>query len=115
MFLHHRFLAVYRRATVRRIGFGIETEIPLTPTPRYGSVPHAGFGLGLERLMMYLAGLKNFRDVIPFPCTEALKLRDGSGQVCLKIAAQVERSALTQGFFDLNRSVSESAIKADGA
>jgi len=65
--------------------------------------------------MMYRAGLKNFRDVIPFPCTEALKLRDGSGQVCLKIAAQVERSALTQGFFDLNRSVSESAIKADGA
>ena len=34
---------------------------------RYGSVPHSGFGLGLERMMMYLTGLKNIRDVIPFP------------------------------------------------
>jgi len=33
---------------------------------RYGSVPHAGFGLGFERLMMYLTGMKNIRDVIPF-------------------------------------------------
>lgn len=36
---------------------------------RYGSVPHAGFGLGLERMMMVLTGLKNIRDVIPFPRT----------------------------------------------
>ena len=36
---------------------------------RYGSVPHAGFGLGLERMMMYLTGMKNIRDVIPFPRT----------------------------------------------
>src|SRR5438874_4434806 len=36
---------------------------------RYGTVPHAGFGLGLERMMMYLTGLKNIRDVIPFPRT----------------------------------------------
>jgi asparaginyl-tRNA synthetase len=36
---------------------------------RYGSVPRAGFGLGLERMMMYLTGLKNIRDVIPFPRT----------------------------------------------
>jgi len=36
---------------------------------RYGSAPHAGFGLGLERMMMYLTGLKNIRDVIPFPRT----------------------------------------------
>jgi asparaginyl-tRNA synthetase len=36
---------------------------------RYGSVPHSGFGLGLERMMMYLTGLKNIRDVIPFPRT----------------------------------------------
>jgi asparaginyl-tRNA synthetase len=36
---------------------------------RYGSVPHSGFGLGLERIMMYLTGLKNIRDVIPFPRT----------------------------------------------
>ncbi|MBL8216305.1 MAG: asparagine--tRNA ligase [Bryobacterales bacterium] len=35
----------------------------------YGSVPHAGFGLGFERMMMYLTGMKNIRDVIPFPRT----------------------------------------------
>jgi asparaginyl-tRNA synthetase len=36
---------------------------------RYGSVPHAGFGLGVERILMYLTGMKNIRDVIPFPRT----------------------------------------------
>ena len=36
---------------------------------RYGSVPHAGFGLGFERLMMYMTGMQNIRDVIPFPRT----------------------------------------------
>lgn len=34
---------------------------------RYGSVPHAGFGLGLERAVMYGTGMSNIRDVIPFP------------------------------------------------
>ena len=34
---------------------------------RFGSVPHAGFGLGFERLVMYLTGLSNIRDVLPFP------------------------------------------------
>jgi asparaginyl-tRNA synthetase len=34
---------------------------------RYGSVPHAGFGLGFERLIMFVTGLENIRDVIPFP------------------------------------------------
>lgn len=36
---------------------------------RYGSVPHAGFGLGFERFIMYLTGVANIRDVIPFPRT----------------------------------------------
>ena len=36
---------------------------------RYGTVPHAGFGLGLERLLNYVTGLGNIRDVIPFPRT----------------------------------------------
>lgn len=36
---------------------------------RYGSVPHAGFGLGLERLVSYVTGVGNVRDVIPFPRT----------------------------------------------
>ncbi len=36
---------------------------------KYGSVPHAGFGLGFERALMYLTGMENIRDVIPFPRT----------------------------------------------
>lgn len=36
---------------------------------RFGSVKHAGFGLGFERLVMYLSGMANIRDVIPFPRT----------------------------------------------
>jgi asparaginyl-tRNA synthetase len=34
---------------------------------KYGTVPHAGFGLGFERAMMFLTGMQNIRDVIPFP------------------------------------------------
>ena len=34
---------------------------------RYGSVPHAGFGLGFERMVMFVTGIENIRDVIPFP------------------------------------------------
>ncbi|HEY1375357.1 MAG TPA: asparagine--tRNA ligase [Gemmataceae bacterium] len=36
---------------------------------RYGTVPHAGFGLGLERTLLFLSGMANIRDVIPFPRT----------------------------------------------
>jgi len=36
---------------------------------KYGSVPHSGFGLGFERLLMYLSGMQNIRDVISFPRT----------------------------------------------
>lgn len=36
---------------------------------RYGSVPHAGFGLGFERLVQYVTGMNNIREVIPFPRT----------------------------------------------
>ena len=36
---------------------------------KYGSVPHSGFGLGFERLMMLVTGISNIRDVIPFPRT----------------------------------------------
>jgi asparaginyl-tRNA synthetase len=36
---------------------------------RFGTVPHAGFGLGLERLVQYATGMGNIRDVIPFPRT----------------------------------------------
>jgi len=50
-------------------------EMKLDPKPywwyrdlrRYGTVPHAGFGLGLERTILYATGIANIRDVIPFP------------------------------------------------
>lgn len=34
---------------------------------RYGGVPHSGFGLGFERLVQYVTGMANIRDVIPYP------------------------------------------------
>ena len=34
---------------------------------KYGSVPHAGFGAGFERLVLFATGMENIRDVIPFP------------------------------------------------
>jgi asparaginyl-tRNA synthetase len=36
---------------------------------RFGSVPHAGFGLGFERFVQFVTGMANIRDVIPFPRT----------------------------------------------
>ena len=38
-------------------------------TRKYGSCIHSGFGLGFERLVMFITGMKNIRDVIPFPRT----------------------------------------------
>ena len=34
---------------------------------RYGTVPHSGFGVGFERLIMYITGVENIKEVIPFP------------------------------------------------
>ena len=39
------------------------------PKPECGTVPHSGFGLGLERTLLFLSGMANIRDVIPFPRT----------------------------------------------
>jgi asparaginyl-tRNA synthetase len=38
-------------------------------TRRFGTVPHAGFGLGFERLLLFVTGMGNIRDVIAFPRT----------------------------------------------
>ncbi len=52
-----------------------ETDLPIEEyqwyldTRRFGTVPHAGFGLGFERMVMYATGMQNIRDVIPFPRT----------------------------------------------
>jgi asparaginyl-tRNA synthetase len=38
-------------------------------TRRFGTAPHSGFGLGFERLILFITGMGNIRDVIPFPRT----------------------------------------------
>jgi asparaginyl-tRNA synthetase len=38
-------------------------------TRKFGTVPHAGYGLGFERLLLFVTGMSNIRDVIPFPRT----------------------------------------------
>ena len=42
---------------------------------KYGTVPHSGFGIGLERLVMYTTGIDNIRDTISFPRTKCKKLK----------------------------------------
>jgi asparaginyl-tRNA synthetase len=37
---------------------------------KWGSAPHSGFGMGLERMLMYLTGIENIRDTLPFPRTK---------------------------------------------
>jgi len=50
---------------------GMETESLewYLDTRRWGTCPHAGFGLGFERLILFVTGMQNIRDVIPFPRT----------------------------------------------
>lgn len=54
---------------IRQLGQNPEDYWWYLDLRRYGSVPHAGFGLGFERLVMMLTGIANIRDVIPFPRT----------------------------------------------
>ncbi|MBU5615126.1 asparagine--tRNA ligase [Geomonas azotofigens] len=54
---------------MRETGIAPESLSWYLDTRRWGSTPHAGFGLGFERLIMYLTGMENIRDVIPFPRT----------------------------------------------
>jgi asparaginyl-tRNA synthetase len=55
----------------RMKAFGIEKESMqwYLDLRKYGSTPHAGFGLGFDRMLIYLTGVENIRDVIPFPRT----------------------------------------------
>lgn len=50
-------------------GLDPETYAWYADLRKYGTVPHAGFGLGFERLLMFVTGISNIRDVIPFPRT----------------------------------------------
>lgn len=54
---------------MRECGLNPEDYWWYTELRKYGSVPHAGFGIGFERLIMYLTGVSNIRDVLPFPRT----------------------------------------------
>jgi len=63
----HRLPVLERR--MREVGVDPATLGWYCDLRRHGSVPHAGFGLGLERLLLFATGLGNVRDVIPFPRT----------------------------------------------
>jgi asparaginyl-tRNA synthetase len=54
---------------MRQVGIAPDSLAWYLDTRRWGSCPHAGFGLGFERLLMYVTGMENIRDVIPFPRT----------------------------------------------
>jgi asparaginyl-tRNA synthetase len=54
-------------ARMQEVGIDPETLWWYLDTRRFGSAPHAGFGLGFERLVLFVTGMGNIRDVIPFP------------------------------------------------
>jgi asparaginyl-tRNA synthetase len=54
---------------IKEVGLDPETYWWYLDLRRYGTVPHAGFGLGFERLVQFMTGMMNIRDVIPFPRT----------------------------------------------
>ena len=54
-------------ARIAEMGLDIDDYWWYRDLRKYGTVPHAGFGLGLERFIQFCTGMKNIRDVIPFP------------------------------------------------
>lgn len=56
-------------ARIAELGMGKESLEWYLDTRRFGSAPHSGFGLGFERLLLFVTGMANIRDVIPFPRT----------------------------------------------
>jgi len=56
-------------ARIKEMGLHEDTYAWYLDLRRYGGTKHAGFGLGFERLLMYLTGVSNIRDVLPFPRT----------------------------------------------
>ena len=57
------------KARMEELGMDIASYDWYLDLRRYGGCKHAGFGLGFERFIMYLSGIANIRDVIPFPRT----------------------------------------------
>ena len=56
-------------ARISELGMSRRTLEWYIDTRRFGSCPHSGFGLGFERLLLFITGMQNIRDVIPFPRT----------------------------------------------
>ncbi len=54
---------------IKELGMSMDTLWWYMDTRRFGSAPHSGFGLGFERLLLFVTGMSNIRDVIPFPRT----------------------------------------------
>jgi asparaginyl-tRNA synthetase len=61
------FCHVWECEACVQAGLDLKDYEPYLDLRRYGSVPHAGFGLGFERLVQFCTGAENIRDVIPFP------------------------------------------------
>ena len=57
------------KARMEELGLNKEDYWWYLDLRRYGGTKHAGFGLGFERLVMYVTGMQNIRDVLPFPRT----------------------------------------------
>ena len=57
------------RTRVAELGIPEKDSWWYLDTRRWGSAPHSGFGLGFERLLLFVTGMGNIRDVIPFPRT----------------------------------------------
>lgn len=57
------------RDNIRRANMKEEDYAHYLDLRRFGSVPHAGFGVGFERLIMFVTGMQNIRDVLPYPRT----------------------------------------------
>ncbi len=59
---YDKLLAQMENKSVNPVGLEFYTDLR-----RYGTAPHGGFGLGLDRFLMYMTGMKNIKDVIPYP------------------------------------------------
>lgn len=57
------------RARMLELGMGEEDLWWYLDLRRFGTTVHSGFGIGFDRLVMYLTGIQNIRDVLPFPRT----------------------------------------------
>ena len=56
-------------AAMRKRNMPLDGYTEYIDTRKYGSVPHSGFGLGFERMLMYVTGVQNIRDTLLFPRT----------------------------------------------